>query len=206
MKKSKLKYIGQPKTILAIDASTNSIAFSIFEERELIKFGKINFQGNHVYEKTGDATRKTSAFLKDYDIDAIVIESAIFTNSQKTAINLSLVQGAILGASQMYKKRVIVSCSPVSWQNWIGNKRLTKEEKLKIKEQYPDKSFTFYKAREREYRKQRTIRIVNIEFTTEINDDDVADAVAIGWYSCENWSKLVEQPHNLDKKSSKVIK
>jgi Holliday junction resolvasome RuvABC endonuclease subunit len=200
MKKSKLRYIGQPKNILAIDASTNSMAFSVFTERQLIKYGKVNFYGNHVYEKTGDATKKISSFLKDFKIDAIVIESAIFTNSQKTAINLSLVQGAILGASQMYERRVIVSCSPVTWQNWIGNKRLTKEEKASIKKESPGHSFSWYKQKERELRKQRTIRKINIEFETNIDDDDVADAIAIGWYSSENWNKLVDQPHNIDKK------
>jgi Holliday junction resolvasome RuvABC endonuclease subunit len=200
MKKSKLRYIGQPKNILAIDASTNSMAFSVFTERKLIKYGKVNFYGNHVYEKTGDATKKISSFLKDFDIDAIVIESAIFTNSQKTAINLSLVQGAILGASQMYKRRVIVSCSPVTWQNWIGNKRLTKEEKSNIKKESPGHSFSWYKQKERELRKQRTISKINIEFETNIDDDDVADSIAIGWYSSENWNKLVDQPHNVDKK------
>ena len=200
MSKSKLRYIGQPTTILAIDASTNSMAFSVFTERQLIKYGKVNFYGNHVYEKTGDATKKIASFLKDYDIDAIVIESAIFTNSQKTAINLSLVQGAILGASQMYKKTPIVSCSPVSWQNWIGNGKLTKEEKLAVKDLHGnDKSYSFYKTKEREMRKGKTIRKINIQFDLSVEDDDVADSIAIGWYSCENWNKLVDQPHNLDK-------
>lgn len=200
MSKSKLRYIGQPNTILAIDASTNSMAFSVFTERKLIKYGKVNFYGNHVYEKTGDAAKKISAFLKDYRVDAIVIESAIFTNSQKTAINLSLVQGAIIGGTQMYKKTPIVSCSPVSWQNWIGNGRLTNEEKLAVKDLYgEDKSYSFYKTKERELRKGKTIKKVNIQFDLELKDDDVADSVAIGWYSSENWSKLVDQPHNLDK-------
>jgi Holliday junction resolvasome RuvABC endonuclease subunit len=201
MSKSKLKYIGNPKSILAIDASTNSMAFSLFIDRKLHKYGKVHFYGNHVYERTGDASKKISAFLKDFDIDAIVIESAIYTNSQNTAIALSLVQGSILGASQMYHKAPIVSCSPVSWQNWIGNGRLKKEEKLAIKDLYGhDKSYSFYKSKEREMRKTRTINKVNIQFDLEIDDDDVADAIAIGWYSCENWHKLVEQPHNVDKK------
>jgi hypothetical protein len=38
--------------------------------------------------------------------------------------------------------------------------------------------------------------MVNIEFNTKIEDDDVADAVAIGWYSTKNWNKLVDQPSN----------
>jgi len=200
MSKNKLRYIGNPHTILAIDSSTNSMAFSLFTDRKLIKYGKVFFYGNHVYERTGDATKKITAFLKDYNIDAIVIESAIYTNSQNTAISLSLVQGAILGGSQMYHKAPIVSCSPVSWQNWIGNGRLKKEEKLAIRDLYGhDKSFSFYKTKEREMRKNRTIKKINIQFDLEVEDDDVADAIAIGWYASENWNKLVDQPHNLDK-------
>ena len=201
MSKSKLRYIGNPKTILAIDASTNSMAFSLFSERKLIKYGKVNFYGNHVYERTGDASRKISEFLKDFKIDAIVIESAIYTNSQNTAITLSLVQGSILGASQIYHKAPIVSCSPVSWQSWIGNGRLKKEEKQAIKDLYGEgKSYSFYKSKEREMRKTRTINKVNIQFDLNVDDDDVADSIAIGWYASENWHKLVDQPHNLDKK------
>jgi Holliday junction resolvasome RuvABC endonuclease subunit len=204
MSKSKLRYIGNPKTILAIDASTNSMAFSLFTDRKLVKYGKVNFYGNHVYERTGDATKKISEFLKDYNIDAIVVESAIFTNSQNTAITLSLVQGAILGASQMYNKSPIVSCSPVSWQSWIGNGRLKKEEKQAIKDLHgEEKSYSFYKSKEREFRKLRTIKKINMEFYLTVNDDDVADAVAIGWYASENWHKLVDQPHNLDKGNRK---
>lgn len=200
MSKSKLRYIGNPKTILAIDASTNSMAFSLFSERKLIKYGKVNFYGNHVYERTGDASRKISEFLKDFEIDAIVIESAIYTNSQNTAITLSLVQGSILGASQIYHKAPIVSCSPVSWQSWIGNGRLKKEEKQAIKDLYGEgKSYSFYKSKEREMRKTRTINKVNIQFDLNVDDDDVADSIAIGWYASENWHKLVDQPHNLDK-------
>jgi len=200
MSKSKLRYIGNPKTILAIDASTNSMAFSLFSERKLIKYGKVNFYGNHVYERTGDASRKISEFLKDFKIDAIVIESAIYTNSQNTAITLSLVQGSILGASQIYHKAPIVSCSPVSWQSWIGNGRLKKEEKQAIKDLYGEgKSYSFYKSKEREMRKTRTINKVNIQFDLNVDDDDVADSIAIGWYASENWHKLVDQPHNLDK-------
>ena len=200
MKKNRLLYIGHPKSILAIDASTNSMAFSVYVEGELKKFGKINFYGKHVYERAGDACKKLIPFLKDFNIDAVVIESAIYTNSQKTAINLAIVQGAIIGSSQVAGNRTVVSCSPVAWQNWIGNKKLTKQEKEEIKLTDPGHSFSWYKQKEREKRKQRTIRIVNIEFGLKLDDDDVADAVAIGWYSFKNWNRLVDEPHNIDKK------
>ena len=49
-------------------------------------------------------------------------------------------------------------------------------------------------------RKTRTINKINIQFDLNVDDDDVADSIAIGWYAAENWHKLVEQPHNIDKK------
>ena len=200
MKKNKLLYIGHPKKILAIDASTNSMAFSIFNEGELHKFGKINFTGRHVYERAGDACKKLTQFLENFEIDAVVIESAIYTNSQKTAINLAIVQGVIIGTAQMFGNRAVVSCSPVSWQNWIGNGRLKKEEKQAIKDLYGNnKSYSFYKGKEREMRKTRTINKINIEFDLKVDDDDVADAIAIGWYSSNNWNKLADEPKNIDK-------
>ena len=84
----------------------------------------------------------------------------------------------------------IYPCVPVAWQNWIGNKVLTKEEKTALRKETPGKSDSWYKGKEREFRKNRTIRLVNIEFMTDVSDNDVADAIAIGWYSTNNWNKI----------------
>jgi hypothetical protein len=46
MKENKVLYIGQPKNVLAIDASTNSMAFSLFVEGELIKVWKDKLSWN----------------------------------------------------------------------------------------------------------------------------------------------------------------
>ena len=75
------------------------------------------------------------------------------------------------------------------------------EKKQAIKDLYgEEKSYSFYKTKEREMRKARTISKVNMQFDLSVDDDDVADSIAIGWYASENWHKLVDQPHNLDKK------
>ena len=111
-------------------------------------------------------------------------------------MHLALVQGAIIGSLYMTGAKKVVSTSPVQWQNWIGNKRLTEKEKQEIREKAPGKSNSWYKGQERLFRKQRTIRLINTRFDIHIDDDDIADAVAIGWFSRENWSKLVSEPKN----------
>jgi hypothetical protein len=89
-----------PETIMSIDASTNSLAFAIFENKELVRYGKISFEGHTTYKKVADACKKTQAFMQLFGkIDAIVIEHTVFMNSPKTASDLALVQGGLLGAA-----------------------------------------------------------------------------------------------------------
>lgn len=181
----------RPSRICAIDASTNSLAFAIFNLDDLEAIGKIEFKGANTYEKVADAARKTEAFFDAYGVpNAIIIEHTVFINSPKTAADLSLVQGAILGAISNSGAKLIKSINPIAWQTFIGNGRLTKEEKLLIRNQTPGKSESWYKAQEREFRKQRTIHFVEIQYDKILLDNDVSDAIGIGHYAINNWSRL----------------
>lgn len=130
----------QPSKICAIDASTNSLAFSIFENKELSSIGKINFKGATTYDKVTDAAAKTEAFFREYGIpDAVIIEHTVFMNSPKTAADLALVQGGLLGAMGVAGVKNIKSINPIAWQTFIGNGRLTHAEKAVIRSSSPEK-------------------------------------------------------------------
>lgn len=175
---------------MAIDASTNSLAFAIFGEEELISYGKINFEGNTAYEKLIDAGKKVSAFFKLYPIvEAIVIEHTVFMNSPKTAADLALVQGALLGAARV---ELIRSVAPITWQMYIGNPKLSKQEIVDIKKNNPGKSESWIKNYSRDFRKKRTIKLIDVYYDREIEDNDVADAIGIGHYAINNWDKLTK--------------
>jgi Holliday junction resolvasome RuvABC endonuclease subunit len=181
----------KPKSICSIDASTNSLAFAIFGSDNLVSVGKINFSGITTYAKVKDAAAKTKAFFDVYGVpEAVVIEHTVFINSPKTAADLALVQGSMLGAMSMSGVKIIKSINPIAWQAFIGNGRLTTPEKQALRSNNPGKSDSWYKTNEREYRKQRTIRFVNTIYDRNISDNDVADAVGIGHYAINNWEKL----------------
>jgi len=190
MSKSTWKNIGRPDSIISVDASTNTIAFAIFEGTSLKLFGKIKFDGKDHYQKAGDACKKLVPLFSKFNIGAMVIENTIYANSPRTSMQLALNQGAIVSAAYINGIKNTYPCAPISWQSWIGNKVLSKEEKNKIRKDTPGKSESWYKNQEREFRKNRTIRLVNIEFTLEVDDNDVADAIAIGWYATNTWSKM----------------
>lgn len=181
----------EKKSFCAIDASTNSLAFAYFNNGQLEKYGKIKYFGADIYEKIIDTAYKTKLFFNQLDnVNTIIIEQPIYLNSPKTAANLSMSHGALVAAAALTGVNRIKSVSPMQWQNWIGNKRLTAGEKEGIRSSYPDKTNSWYKSQERLFRKQRTIKFVNDEFNLHVDDDDVADAIAIGAWTIGNWNKV----------------
>jgi len=181
-----------PERICAIDASTNSLAFAVFANGNLKEVGKINFEGKDIYQKVGDAAKKTKAYFETVmKADAIVIEHTVFMNSPKTAADLALVQGALLGASAMCGITTVGKVSPITWQNFIGNKKISKDEQLFIRAQNPGKSVSWYKTYERNLRKERTIKFINTIYDKKITDNDVADACGIGHWATKNWNKAI---------------
>jgi hypothetical protein len=192
MNKTKWGGAVHPKTICSIDASTNSLAFALFSGEDLGTVGKINFEGNDTYEKVMDAGKKVKAFFDYYGgFEAIVVEHTVFMNSPKTAADLALVQGAILGAAGQSGTMAIGKVAPITWQNYIGNKKISKEEQLYIRSQNPGKSVSWYKSYERNLRKERTIKFINIIYDRTITDNDVADACGIGHWAIKNWNKAI---------------
>ena len=183
---------GEPKTICAIDASTTSLAFALFDNKELTTVGKIKFEGSTNYKKVMDACAKTKAFFEySGGFEAIVIEHTVFMNSPKTAADLALVQGALLGAAGLTGTKQIGTVAPITWQNYLGNKRLTKEEQIEIRAKNPGKSDSWYKSYERQVRKERTIKLIEINYDKNLDDNDVADACGIGHWAINNWNKAM---------------
>ena len=194
MVKNKWGIVLIPNVICAIDASTNSLAFALFDtqQKTLGTVGKINFEGKDTYEKVMDAGKKVKAFVDYYGgFEAIVIEHTVFMNSPKTAADLALVQGAILGAAGQSGTKVIGKVAPITWQNFIGNKKLSKEEQLVIRSKNPGKSASWYKNFERNFRKERTIKLIEVIYDRIIKDNDCADACGIGHWAINNWDKAV---------------
>jgi hypothetical protein len=192
MSKNKWGIELKPERICAIDASTSSLAYATFHGGSLKEYGKINFEGKDIYEKVIDAGRKSKGLFEYIvNVDAIVIEHTVFMNSPKTAADLALVQGALLGAAGQSGIRTIGKVSPITWQNFIGNKKISKEEKAIIVARNPGKSESWYKTYERNLRKQRTIDFIEFTYNRKVEDNDVADACGIGHWAIKNWGKAI---------------
>jgi hypothetical protein len=194
MKKNSLAsafIIDAPENFCAIDASTNSMAFAYFVNHKLEKYGKIKFSGDKIYDKIGDTATKVRSFFLSCPTENMLIEKTIFANSPLVSANLSLSQGALIGAAKLGGVSNVYGVTPMSWQSYIGTRLLTKEEKEEIRKRTPDKSNSWYKNQEREQRKRKTISTVNDKFNIKVDDNDIADACGIGIFALENWERVM---------------
>lgn len=168
------------RPVMGIDCSTNSLAFSVFEGTNLIRFGEIFFKGSTVFHRAADARKKMEALTKEFDVSFVAIEKTIFARSIDTAIKMAYVAGTVI--SCLVENAEVIEIAPISWQSGIGNPNLTKVEKAKIKADFPGKSKTWYQTKGREIRKNRTKAWVSKEFGLDIESDNVTDAIGVGYY------------------------
>jgi hypothetical protein len=178
----------EAKLTLGIDCSTHSLAFGIFQGLEPVTCGEVKFEGKDVFQRLGDAHRKTPALIKSGLLqgDYVAFEGAIIQgNNAKVGIYLSYVYGAVMGALMDDNKKV-VTVPPITWQSWIGNPNLKPFERQEIKVDYPDKSDSWRKNFGRQLRKQRSLKFARQFFPIENGSDNVGDAVCIAWYAVNN--------------------
>ncbi len=175
--------------VLGIDASTASVAFCLFEDGKPTKMGKLPIVGSDIYEKVKDAHRKAEIIAKIVSPDYVAVESAIMVRSADAGIKIAMVVGSILSAILKPETKVI-TVVPTQWQSFIGNKNPTKADKLAIEQEFPGKSASWYKATLRTNRKQKTMDFFNNKFSIDVTDNDVGDAIGIGYYA---FNKLTER-------------
>lgn len=169
--------------VIGIDASTNSLAFAIFEGETPISCGEVAFSGSTVFERLADAKMKTRALVSSglLTADYVCIESAIMVRNVQTAIDLAYVYGAIIGELMACNPKV-EKVAPISWQSGIGNPNLKKPEKEQIRIDFPGKSVTWYQNKGRLIRKQRTLDIAQKFFAIPSGSDNIGDAVGIALF------------------------
>lgn len=174
--------------VLGIDASTNSIAFCLLDDNKPVRWGKINLNGQDIYEKILDAKRKTHAMLDLLKADYIVVEGAILVRSPDAVIKLAYVYGVVI-SELMTTGTKVITVAPTSWQSFIGNKNPTKKDKEAFKLLNPDRSDSWIKTKLRENRKQMTVDYFNNKYGLTLSDFDVADSFGIAYYGNEVLTK-----------------
>jgi Holliday junction resolvasome RuvABC endonuclease subunit len=172
---------------LAIDSSSKSLAFSIFDKNDktmLISAGKIDFPADMAQRLKTINIAIESIFDRYGPIDHVVIEQTIYIQSPQTSRILSYVVGHIWGKC-LEKSPDVRDVEVMKWKSYIGYKNVSKAEKLAWEKEFGITEAKKIAAKER---KERTGKIIKqkIKGIDDISDYDIIDAVAIGIWAVNN--------------------
>lgn len=171
--------------VLGLDVSTKSIAFSVMDDGVLDSYGKLYIVGDDIWEKAADANRKTYSLLQLNKPTHVAIESAVYVNNKSVIIKLSYIYGSIGGVVGA-KGYSMTDVTPLAWGKFIDNPVNDKARRDALAKEYPDKSKSWLKNEARRRRKQYTMDWIKENLGADVEDDDVADAIAVAWYSWSN--------------------
>lgn len=171
------------KTV-GIDCSTQSLAFSVFDNFRLVHWGEVAFGKGDMFHRAFNANKVMNILSDDImfkGVTNVTYEAPVYINNRKTVIDLATLLGAAV--SPLAKPGVeVTSVPPITWQSYIGNKIFTKPEKEALRAKHPDKSQTWLSGEMRNIRKQRTISWANNRFGIDVTSDNVGDAIGVAWW------------------------
>lgn len=159
---------------MGFDASTTCIGFAIFNDLELVGYGKIKptKASKDWRKRMENMLPQVIEILKEYKPKQIYIEDVpLMGRSRQTLVQLGAVQGVFIALTRLLK--IPISFVAVShWRSNLGLFNGTEERK------------------KRANMKQATVEYVNKEFGLDLhyditkpdsvnNDDDIADAIGV---------------------------
>lgn len=175
---------------VTVDMSTKFLAYALWNDGKLVEYGKIYPTGSHD-EAVGSITGAVASEFARRRIQRVIYEGAFLGKNVNVVKGLSKTTGAMIGGFYQIGVREFGAIPPITWQTGIGVGRSSKTEVERLRKQFPSRSLTWIKNKDRENRKQLIIDYVNNKHNLKLTmeDNDIADAIGIGDYMWAQWTK-----------------
>lgn len=138
---------------MSLDLSTTDTGYAIFDDNQLITYGSISFNVKDVYKRIILTVEDIQEKIAGMDIDHIVFEDSFAGTNKRVVVILNRLAGGVIWVAD----RLGVSFST-----------------------YPPKIIKKFITGNGNANKQMMIDAINHRFKTEIKNDNIADAIAIG--------------------------
>mgnify|MGYP004657488929 CR=1 FL=1 len=157
--------------IIALDASTSCTGYAVFEDEQLVAYGKIKPKGDDWRDRIMDETLEIAALIREYHPRVIIAEDVPKKPGANTLQKLGAVHGMILSLCAGFRIKPMFIL-PTNWRHELGMFDGTRA------------------GMKRDVMKEKAVHMANEQFgldlqwispTSSKNDDDVAEAVLIGW-------------------------
>lgn len=162
--------------ILAIDQARNG-AWSVFNnsKKELVGYGTFSFDNKlYSYSKVIlHIEELISSIIKAYDIKYVSIEDIQLRVNVQAFKKLAQLQGVLVNLCERSKLKYGL-VAPTQWQNFCKDKNKNISHKVEV--EHPDKKNS----------KKLSLQFIKDKFDIDTDNDNLADAICIGYYTVNN--------------------
>jgi Holliday junction resolvasome RuvABC endonuclease subunit len=152
--------------ILSFDQASK-IAWSVFDDKKLIEYDTKDFSKvKDFYYRINDIKRIVIELIKYYKPTLVVFEDIQYQSNQQTYKKLASLQSVLINYC-VDNEILYEIVQPTLW-----------------------KCFAKIKGRKREEQKVNTQIFIKQQFGIDV-DEDIADAIGIGWYSCNEIKVII---------------
>lgn len=175
------------KTVIAIDPATHSLAFAALNNSNgdinLKGYGKIDLKGLSVKEKFDRINASVPLLVETYSPNLIAIEQPIYIQNFQTSRGISYVVGYTWGRFNQ-EKLPVVDVGPMQWKAGIGYKKVSAKEKS----EWSTIMTPVEVKKKAEFERKNRVKFIldNIFDIKNIDDNDIIDAIGIGYWSIKN--------------------
>lgn len=157
--------------IISLDASTSCTGYAVFDGDNLVTYGKIKPRGDDWRDRIMYETMELAALMREYHPQVIIAEDVPLKDGKNTIVKLGAVHGMILSLCAGFKINPLFLL-PSNWRHDIGlfDGTRTGMKRDVMKEKAVDMANELFR-----------LDLQWISPTSSKNDDDVAEAILIGW-------------------------
>lgn len=171
--------------IVGIDASSQSIAWGVTDENNLLSYGEI-FMRSADFDLRLLEIRKileTEYFFNIFnEADYIIFERVVLVRNKEVAMKLAQMFGVMKSVLLSTKGRLI-EAPPMAWQESIGNPVLRGQQRRNVALLHPEwKTKAQIDKGIRDYRKSLTQKIVLEVYGEDISSDNICDAIGLSMF------------------------
>ena len=138
----------QPMKILALDQATNCSGWSLFEDNELIQYGKFSFDDDNIYNRITKVGQKIITLSQQYDPDKIIFEDIQLQqqvgNNAATFQKLAQLQGVLIFVCIYILQKPFDIISPNKWRsicNFLKGNEKNRQAQKKIAQEWVKNKF-----------------------------------------------------------------
>ncbi len=174
--------------VMGIDPSTKKIVMAVVDRGAPLSIISLELQHGDINTRLLSLKNRFKHILAAYKPELVMVESPILVQNPLSTKHMSYAVGIIFGEC-LGMGVTIEDVAPMAWKSHFGYNTISKRERELVVKKYGETEGRKVLRKMRKEQTQDTLRKMFPEFSAQLEDDNMADALGIALYAWSVYGK-----------------